>query len=77
MAPAQQLTCAWPCLTLTTRAWCNAQKLNWEQLETWGYSDSINDLPLLEAVTHATVTQGDVKLRAEAAKRGWPQIEWF
>ena len=31
------------------------------------YSDSINDLPLLEAVTHATVTQGDVKLRAEAA----------
>ena len=59
------------------KAWCNAQKLNWEQLETWGYSDSINDLPLLEAVTHATVTQGDVKLRAEAAKRGWPQIEWF
>jgi phosphoserine phosphatase len=51
--------------------------LDWPQLETWGYSDSINDLPLLEAVTHATVTQGDVKLRAEAAKHGWPQIEWF
>lgn len=59
------------------KAWCHAQNLQWEQLETWGYSDSINDLPLLEAVTHATVTQGDVKLRAEAAKRGWPQIEWF
>ena len=59
------------------KMWCKAQALDWAQLETWGYSDSINDLPLLEAVTHATVTQGDVKLRAEAAKRGWPQIEWI
>ena len=59
------------------KMWCKAQALDWAQLETWGYSDSINDLPLLEAVTHATVTQGDVKLRAEATKRGWPQIEWF
>ena len=57
--------------------WCTEQSLNWEQLETWGYSDSINDLPLLEAVTHATVTQGDPKLRAEALKRDWPQIDWF
>ena len=59
------------------KMWCKEQKIEWAQLETWGYSDSINDLPLLEAVTHATVTQGDVKLRAEAAKRGWAQIEWF
>jgi HAD superfamily hydrolase (TIGR01490 family) len=59
------------------KTWCTEQGLAWEQLESWGYSDSINDLPLLAAVTHATVTQGDVKLRAEAAKRGWPQIEWF
>ena len=59
------------------KMWCKAQALDWAQLETWGYSDSINDLPLLEAVTHATVTQGDLKLRAEAANRGWPQIEWF
>ena len=57
--------------------WCTEQSLNWEQLETWGYSDSINDLPLLEAVTHATVTQGDPKLRAEAFKRDWPQTDWF
>jgi len=59
------------------KMWCKEQSLDWAELETWGYSDSINDLPLLEAVTHATVTQGDVKLRAQAAKRGWPQIEWF
>lgn len=58
-------------------AWCKQQHLQWAQLETWGYSDSINDLPLLEAVNHPTVTQGDAKLRAVAAHRGWPQIEWF
>jgi len=58
-------------------AWCKQQNLQWTQLETWGYSDSINDLPLLEAVGHPTVTQGDVKLRAVATQRGWPQIEWF
>ena len=57
--------------------WCEQQHLQWAQLETWGYSDSINDLPLLEAVNHPTVTQGDVKLRAVAAQRGWSQIEWF
>jgi phosphoserine phosphatase len=51
--------------------------LQWAQLETWGYSDSINDLPLLEAVNHPTVTQGDAKLRAEATQRNWPQIDWF
>ncbi len=59
------------------KMWCHEQQLNWTELETWGYSDSINDLPLLEAVTHATVTQGDEKLKAEATQRGWPQIEWF
>jgi HAD superfamily hydrolase (TIGR01490 family) len=59
------------------KMWCKENNLDWADLETWGYSDSINDLPLLAAVTHATVTQGDMKLRAEAAKRGWPQIEWF
>ena len=58
-------------------AWCKAQGLDAAQFETWGYSDSINDLPLLLAVTHANVTQGDEKLRAEAAQRGWPQIDWF
>ena len=57
--------------------WCEQQHLQWTQLETWGYSDSINDLPLLEAVNHPTVTHGDAKLRAEATQRNWPQIDWF
>lgn len=38
------------------------------------YSDSINDLPLLEQVTHPFAVDPDPTLRAEAQKRGWPVI---
>jgi HAD superfamily hydrolase (TIGR01490 family) len=41
------------------------------------YSDSINDLPLLEAVRHPVVTNGDSKLRHIAKERGWPTLELF
>jgi HAD superfamily hydrolase (TIGR01490 family) len=36
------------------------------------YSDSITDLPLLEAVGHPTVVNPDKGLRREALQRGWP-----
>jgi HAD superfamily hydrolase (TIGR01490 family) len=36
------------------------------------YSDSITDLPLLEAVGHPTVVNPDKGLRREAIQRGWP-----
>lgn len=38
------------------------------------YSDSINDLPLLEQVTHPFVVDGDERLQAEARQRNWPMI---
>lgn len=38
------------------------------------YSDSINDLPLLAAVEHPVVVDGDERLAAEAARRGWRSI---
>ena len=41
---------------------------------SWFYSDSINDLPLLEAVTNPVVVDGDDRLCAEAQQRGWPCI---
>jgi HAD superfamily hydrolase (TIGR01490 family) len=41
------------------------------------YSDSINDLPLLERVKRPVVTNGDDKLRAVALERGWPMLELF
>ena len=36
------------------------------------YSDSHNDLPLLEQVTHPVAVDPDSSLRAQAAARGWP-----
>jgi HAD superfamily hydrolase (TIGR01490 family) len=42
--------------------------------ESWFYSDSHNDLPLLERVTHAVAVDPDATLRARAAERGWPVI---
>jgi len=40
----------------------------------WFYSDSQNDLPLLEYVTHPVVVDPDEILRQEAVKRGWQII---
>ncbi len=39
--------------------------------ESWFYSDSHNDLPLLERVTHPVAVHPDEKLRAHAARSGW------
>lgn len=38
------------------------------------YSDSHNDLPLLERVTRPVAVDPDSKLEAEAKRRGWPII---
>ena len=40
--------------------------------ESTFYTDSITDLPLLEAVKNPRVVNPDLKLRAVARKRGWP-----
>lgn len=45
--------------------------------ETWFYSDSINDLPLLEVVTHPVATNPSDRLRAIAEERGWKVIDLF
>ena len=39
--------------------------------ESWFYSDSINDLPLLEHVTHPVAVDPDAKLADVARRRGW------
>ncbi len=38
---------------------------------SWFYSDSQNDLPLLERVTHPVAVDPDEALRREASARGW------
>ncbi len=42
--------------------------------DSWFYSDSHNDLPLLEKVRHPVAVDPDPILRAEAETRGWPVI---
>lgn len=44
--------------------------------ESWAYSDSITDLPLLEAVGHPVAVNPDRELRAIAVERGWPIREF-
>jgi HAD superfamily hydrolase (TIGR01490 family) len=40
----------------------------------YAYSDSITDLPMLEAVGHPSVVNPDRGLRKEANERGWPVL---
>jgi phosphoserine phosphatase len=42
--------------------------------ESWFYSDSQNDLPLLSHVTHPVAVNADPVLAAHARLQGWPQI---
>ena len=42
--------------------------------QTWFYSDSINDLPLLERVTHPVVVDAGPKLIQIARERGWRML---
>ena len=42
--------------------------------ESWFYSDSRNDLPLLSCVTHPVVVDPDRALAEHARARGWPAL---
>jgi HAD superfamily hydrolase (TIGR01490 family) len=57
--------------------WLAARQLGWADVETTFYSDSMNDLALLEAVDHPVATNPDLRLRAIAAERGWRILELF
>lgn len=52
--------------------WLEENGFNLE--DSYFYSDSMNDLPLLEQVTHPVAVDPDQNLHAEAARRGWPVI---
>jgi HAD superfamily hydrolase (TIGR01490 family) len=57
--------------------WLAARGLDWDAVETTFYSDSTNDLPLLERVDHPVATNPDPRLRAIAAERGWRILDLF
>jgi HAD superfamily hydrolase (TIGR01490 family) len=44
--------------------------------ESWCYSDSANDLPLLSLVTNPVAVHPDDRLRAHAEQSGWPILLW-
>ncbi len=55
--------------------WLSDQGLLWEDVtESWFYSDSLNDLPLLSRVTHPVAVDPDDTLEAHAKLNGWPVI---
>lgn len=57
--------------------WLAARSLSWAEVETTFYSDSMNDVALLEKVTHPVATNPDAKLRALAQSRSWRTLDLF
>lgn len=56
-------------------AWLEAMGFWWTDFDrSWFYSDSHNDLPLLEKVTDPVAVDADATLQAIAVKNNWQQI---
>jgi HAD superfamily hydrolase (TIGR01490 family) len=49
-----------------------AEARRWNLDDCWAYSDSVTDVPLLEAVGHPCAVNPDKGLRKVAAERDWP-----
>ncbi|SDV49451.1 histidinol-phosphatase [Chitinasiproducens palmae] len=61
-----------------TEGWLAAMGLGWGDFEkSFFYSDSRNDIPLLEKVSDPVATNPDDTLRAHAERLGWPILELF
>jgi HAD superfamily hydrolase (TIGR01490 family) len=57
------------------KAWMVEHGSSWDALEqTWFYSDSLNDLPLLSIVSHPVAVDPDETLKEHALRRGWRVI---
>ncbi len=53
-----------------------AEKRCVELRDSYFYTDSLSDLPMLERVGHPRVVNPDPRLRRTALKRGWPILDW-
>jgi len=51
-----------------------AEAAGYDLADCYAYSDSITDLPMLEAVGHPTAVNPDRALRKAARERGWPVL---
>jgi HAD superfamily hydrolase (TIGR01490 family) len=60
------------------RQWLSERGKTWDDVShSTFYSDSMNDLPLLEHVTEPVATNPDPRLRALATERGWKVLDLF
>jgi HAD superfamily hydrolase (TIGR01490 family) len=57
--------------------WLRARGLDWVDADITFYSDSRNDLPLLEKADHPVATNPDAALRDIARQRGWRVLDLF
>ncbi len=57
--------------------WLATQGTSLAEVEATFYSDSLNDLPLLEQVQQPVVTNGSAELRQTALARGWRILDLF
>ena len=57
--------------------WLSQKGLAWSDVEMTFYSDSMNDLPLLEKAHHPVATNPDARLRQLAIGRGWRILDLF
>ena len=55
-------------------AWAASAGVDLQQ--SWFYTDSLSDLPMLEVVGYPVVVNPDPRLRREARRRGWPIEDW-
>ncbi|MBI0295347.1 HAD family hydrolase [Streptomyces sp. PRKS01-29] len=53
-----------------------AESEGYDLARCYAYSDSVTDLPMLEAVGHPHTVNPDRALRREAAARGWPVLSF-
>jgi HAD superfamily hydrolase (TIGR01490 family) len=58
-------------------AWLAAKNLSWKDVHTTFYTDSINDIALLEKVNVPIATNPDARLRIVAVQRGWQILELY
>jgi|SRR5665647_1271578 len=57
--------------------WLASRQLKWTDVESIFYTDSINDVSLLEQVTHPVATNPDEPLRSLALERGWRILDLY
>ena len=62
---------------LRVEQWLSAHQKNWQDVQITFYSDSINDLPLLQQAQIPVAVNPDTRLRQLATDRGWRILQLF